>query len=116
MTQPQLPQTEAFVFDADLPWHAAGPGVERKILGYCDALMAVRFRFQTGGVGALHQHVHIQTSVVTSGIFDVTIDGVTKRLGPGDCYIVPPNAVHGATCVEAGELIDSFAPMRADFI
>jgi quercetin dioxygenase-like cupin family protein len=109
-------QTAPFVFDADRPWEEAGPGVRRKILGYCDALMAVRFAFDQGGIGALHQHPHIQTSVITSGVFDVTIACETRRLKAGDCYIVPPDALHGAVCIEAGELIDSFTPMRADFV
>jgi quercetin dioxygenase-like cupin family protein len=108
--------TPPFVFDETQPWQSAGPGVRRKILGYCEALMAVRFAFETGGIGALHQHPHLQTSVVVSGVFDVTIAGETRRLKAGDCYIVPSNAVHGAVCIEAGELIDSFTPMRKDFL
>ena len=111
-----MSSTAPFVLDETQPWQPAGQGVRRKILGYCDELMTVRFAFETGGVGALHQHPHLQTSVVTSGVFDVTISGVTQRLRPGDCYIVPSNAVHGAVCIEAGELIDSFTPMRKDFL
>jgi quercetin dioxygenase-like cupin family protein len=111
-----MKQTPAFVFDADCVWESAGQGVRRKILGYRQELMAVRFAFEKSGIGALHSHPHIQTSVVISGIFDVTIAGETKRLGPGDCYIVPPDAIHGALCLEAGELIDSFTPMREDFL
>jgi quercetin dioxygenase-like cupin family protein len=111
-----MKQTPAFVLDADCPWEDAGKGVRRKILGYCDALMAVRFAFDKDGIGALHNHPHIQSSVVVSGVFDVTISGETKRLKAGDCYLVPPDAIHGAVCVEAGELIDSFTPMREDFV
>jgi quercetin dioxygenase-like cupin family protein len=112
----QSDRSDVFVFDAAEPWHDAGPGVRRKILGHDGELMAVRFAFETGGVGALHSHPHRQTSVVTSGVFDVTISGRTERLRAGDCYIVPPDAVHGAVCIEAGELVDSFAPARADFL
>lgn len=114
--QPPAGQSEVFVFDKDQPWRESGPGARRKILGYDGELMAVRFSFETGGVGALHNHPHRQTSVVASGVFDVTISGRTERLRAGDCYIVPPNAVHGAVCIEAGDLIDSFTPVRADFL
>jgi quercetin dioxygenase-like cupin family protein len=107
--------SDIFVFDADQPWRDAGLGVRRKILGHDGQLMAVRFAFEGGGVGALHSHPHRQTSVIASGVFDVTISGRTERLRAGDCYIVPPNAVHGAVCIEAGDLIDSFTPARADF-
>jgi quercetin dioxygenase-like cupin family protein len=108
--------SDIFVFDAETAWRDAGPGVRRKILGHDGQLMAVRFAFEAGGVGAPHHHPHRQTSVVASGVFDVTIAGRTERLRAGDCYIVPPDAVHGAVCIEAGELIDSFTPARADFL
>lgn len=29
---------------------------------------------------------------------------------------MPPNAVHGTVCLEAGKLVDVFAPMREDFL
>jgi quercetin dioxygenase-like cupin family protein len=112
----QADRSDIFVFDKEQPWQDAGSGVRRKILGHDGELMAVRFAFETGGVGALHSHPHRQTSVVTSGVFDVTISGRTERLRAGDCYIVPPDAVHGAVCIEAGELMDSFTPARADFL
>ena len=111
-----MARSDSFVLDAECPWQPAGPGVKRKILGHSDALMAVRFVFEAGGVGALHQHIHEQTSVVVRGVFDVTISGETRRLSSGDCYIVPSNAIHGAVCIEAGELIDSFTPARQDFL
>ena len=31
-------------------------------------------------------------------------------------FYVPPHAIHGAVCLEAGVLIDVFSPMREDFI
>ena len=39
-----------------------------------------------------------------------------KILTTGDAFYVPPQAVHGAVCLEAGVLIDVFSPMREDFI
>lgn len=105
-----------FIFDRDLPWTPAGESVKRKVLGFDDGLMTVRVLFETGGVGAPHTHPHVQTCYVVSGLFDVTISGVTRRLGAGDSFKVPSGALHGAICVEAGELIDSFTPARLDFL
>ena len=34
----------------------------------------------------------------------------------GDSFYVPPNTVHGAVCIEEGELIDVFSPIREDFM
>lgn len=78
--------------------------------------MMVKFRFEKGGIGLPHQHVHSQSAMIISGAFELTIDGRTQILKAGDCYMVEPNVIHGAVCIEAGEIIDAFNPMRADFI
>jgi quercetin dioxygenase-like cupin family protein len=49
-------------------------------------------------------------------VFEITIDGVTQRLEKGDSFYVPPNTLHGAVCLEEGELIDAFSPVRDEFI
>jgi quercetin dioxygenase-like cupin family protein len=105
-----------FIDDADIPWEEAGKGVRRKILSYDATLMVVKVQFEKGGVGALHKHPHIQISYIESGVFEVEIDGVKKIQRAGDAYFIPSNLVHGCVCVEAGVLIDSFSPMREDFI
>lgn len=109
-------KNEPFALDADLPWEPAGEGVVRKILTYRDEAMMVRVRFEAGAIGTPHSHPHIQCSLVESGVFDVTISGRTQRLKAGDSFLVPPDAVHGAVAIEAGDLIDVFTPMRADFL
>ena len=97
-------------------WMPTGPGAARRIL--CDSpdLMLVEFRFETGAEGAPHSHPHVQSTYVASGRFRFTIDGETKDLGPGDSALIPSNAVHGCVCLDAGALIDSFAPRRDDFL
>ena len=105
-----------FQHDADLAWEATEPGVKRKIMAYGEDLMVVRVVFAAGAVGKAHQHPHRQASYVESGIFDVTIDGRTSRLHAGDTFFVPSGLVHGVVAVEAGQLIDSFTPIRAEFL
>jgi quercetin dioxygenase-like cupin family protein len=105
---------EAFASDAEIGWEASAPGVVRKVLCHDAGIMLVRFKFEAGAVGAAHSHPHIQCSVIESGVFDVTINGKTKRLGAGDSYLVAPNLVHGAVAVEPGVIVDSFTPMRED--
>lgn len=105
-----------FAHDRDLPWEPAGEGVTRKVLTYADGAMMVRVRFEAGAVGPAHSHPHLQCSLVESGLFDITIDGTTRRLGPGDSFLVPSNAVHDAVNIKAGVLLDVFTPMRAEFV
>mgnify|MGYP002654419202 FL=1 len=105
-----------FTADGDTSWTDAGHGVRRKIVAHAPAVMMVRFRFETGGIGQPHSHLHVQTSLVMSGRFELTIGGETRVLGPGDSYMVPSGVVHSARALLGGELVDAFTPMREDFL
>ncbi|AMJ61309.1 cupin domain-containing protein [Bosea sp. PAMC 26642] len=105
-----------FQHDAELAWEPTEPGVKRKIMAYGEDLMVVRVVFEAGAVGKAHQHPHRQASYVESGSFDVTIDGRTERLTAGDTFFVPADLIHGVVAIKAGQLIDSFTPMRKEFL
>jgi quercetin dioxygenase-like cupin family protein len=94
----------------------AGAGVTRQVLGHDAELMMVRVTFEAGAVGYVHSHPHRQVTFVERGQFDFALDGKTTRLSAGDSVFVPPGAPHGAVAIEAGALIDVFAPARADFL
>jgi len=97
-------------------WENVGAGVTRKILGFDEALMLVCVRFEPGSVGALHHHPHRQVTYVAAGRFEIEIDGVKRTLETGDSFFVAPELVHGARALEAGTLVDVFAPARQDFL
>ena len=71
--------------------------------------------FQTGGIGALHNHHHSQVTYVQSGEFEMTIGEEVKIIKAGDSYYIPPHVMHGCKCLKAGKLIDVFSPHREDF-
>lgn len=108
--------TKVFIEDADVPWQPMAEGVRRKIMAYDEKLMVVRVEFEKGGVGSLHQHPHIQITHIESGVFEVEIGDEKKILKAGDAFYIPSNIMHGAVCLEAGVLIDTFSPMREDFV
>lgn len=108
--------TDVFVQDDAVAWQDLGAGVRRKILGHNGTMMMVRVAFETGAIGPLHSHPHVQCAVVEKGSFDVTIDGRTRRLATGDGYMVPPDVVHGVVALEPGILLDIFTPIREDFL
>lgn len=108
--------TEMFAPPGASPWVDAGPGNRRRVLVHTPELMQVEFAFAAGSIGAPHSHPHVQSSYVAEGRFEVTIDGVTKTIGQGGSFIVPSGLVHGVKALEAGRLIDSFAPAREDFL
>ena len=108
--------SELFASAGATPWMTVAPGSRRRVLVSRPELMQVEFAFDKGVVGALHSHPHVQSSYVAEGRFEVTIGDHTMILGVGGSFIVPPNVVHGVRALEAGRLVDSFAPRRDDFL
>jgi len=111
-----MASSDAFVRPRETDWTPTEPGLRRRILAHNERLMIVEVEFVKGGVGSLHAHPHIQATYIASGMFEVTIDGRTEVLVKGESFIVAPNLVHGARALEAGTLIDTFTPTRAEFL
>ena len=109
-------RTEPFYIESENEWETVGEGVKRQITGCNTTLMMVKVLFETGSIGAVHQHFHSQASFVASGKFEVIVNGVTKVLQAGDTFFAVPNVLHGVVCLEAGMLVDAFSPIREDFL
>ncbi|WP_022706057.1 cupin domain-containing protein [Paracoccus zeaxanthinifaciens] len=92
------------------------PGLRRRVGAFNDNLMCVEVHFDTGTVAPLHHHPHEQITYVVSGRFEFTVGDRTHVVGPGDSLYKQPGIVHGATCLQAGTLIDMFTPHREDFV
>ena len=78
--------------------------------------MMVKVKFDKGAIGSMHEHYHSQATYVVSGKFELTIGDKKEILSAGDGYYVAPDELHGCVCLEAGILIDTFSPVRADFL
>ena len=109
-------QSASFQFSNELPWEDLNNGLQRQLFGYDDKVMMLKIKFEKGAIGTLHQHPHSQVTYIESGVFDMTIDNVTRRIKTGDGYYAPPGTLHGVVCVEAGMLVDVFSPHREDFL
>lgn len=108
--------SKRFQIGADMAWENPAPGVRRQIMGYDGQLMMVKVEFEKGAVGSQHEHYHSQATYVASGKFELNIGGETRILEASDGYYVAPDELHGCVCLEAGVLIDTFSPVRADFL
>lgn len=109
-------KSEKFMFSDHIEWEVVGEGVRRRILGYDDNLMQVAVEFQQGAVGEVHKHIHSQTCYVVSGVFEFTVGNETHIVKAGDGLYMEPDIAHGVKCVESGILLDSFSPVRLDFL
>lgn len=105
-----------FIHNKNIELENLDEGVSRKILAYSDNVMSVEVYFEENAVGPLHSHPHEQITYVLSGEFEFTIGSKTNTVKKGDVLYKEPNIVHGCKCLTAGALLDTFAPMRKDFI
>ncbi|ATL48910.1 hypothetical protein COR50_18015 [Chitinophaga caeni] len=107
---------ENFLSTATAPIQDLGDGITRQILGHDASMMMVKVNFEKGAVGAMHQHVHTQSTYVLDGVFEFTVGNETKLVKKGDALIMPSNVMHGCKCLEAGSLLDVFTPRREDYL
>ena len=109
-------ESNNFQYESEIKWENAGEGVVRQIMAYNNDLMMVKVKFETGAVGTPHTHPHTQATYVASGVFEFTTDGETKVVRAGAGVYMKPGVLHGCRCLEAGVLVDTFSPMRKDFL
>ena len=73
--------------------------------------------FQKGGVGQPHSHEeHEQVGYIAKGFFEVTVGDEKKTLSCGDSYYAGKNEIHGVVALEEGIIVDTFTPIREDFL
>ena len=96
-------------------------GRTRRIL-HTDHLMMVAFDFTDGPAAnpdpdPPHSHPHEQVTYVAEGEILFFIGDESSRLAPGDMIAVPPDRPHTIQVLTAHvRLIDSFTPLREDFL
>ncbi|NHN25804.1 cupin domain-containing protein [Flavobacterium jejuense] len=105
-----------FIESKDYKWEKIDKNLDRAIIGYDNALMQTIVKFKKGGIGYLHQHIHSQVAFIVKGSFEVQIEEEKKILHSGDTFFIPSNKMHGVVCLEEGILVESFSPMREDFL
>jgi quercetin dioxygenase-like cupin family protein len=91
-----------------------------RYLAYTDHLMMVIFDCHDGPASQpdpLHSHPHEQISYVVTGEINLILGDEITRLGPGDMFWIPPNIPHAIqTLTEHVRLVDTFTPIRKDFL
>ena len=79
--------------------------------GYTIAFWEVK----AGSVLPEHSHINEQSSQVTEGKFELTIDGETEVYEPGQVATVPANSVHSGRALTDCKITDVFCPARPEY-
>ena len=109
--------SDKFIFGENQPWTPMAPGLKRQIKGYDDNIMVVRVMFEyKGAIAAPHSHPHAQSSMIASGKFIFKVGDEAHEVVAGDGIYMEPNVIHSCECIEPGVVVDTFSPMREDFL
>ncbi|MEI6679442.1 MAG: cupin domain-containing protein [Mariniphaga sp.] len=101
-------------------WVEVSSGVYRKIV-YLEHLMTVMIEFRNGPwnhAEPYHSHIHEQTCYVAKGEIILFCEEETEQhLCEGDLFYIPSGKKHTIRVLTpVARLIDSFSPVREDFI
>jgi unsaturated pyranuronate lyase len=104
-------RTETFVDTSQLPVVERLPGWRGRYFN-SPSMTFAHYEFDAGA--AIHEHFHPEEEVyhVIEGELELTVDGVTRRLGSGFAGIVPGDSPHSVKAISDGKVIVVDYPLR----
>jgi quercetin dioxygenase-like cupin family protein len=96
--------------------HEFVQGVHIRAIGG-EQLLLCDVRYDPGfGVGT-HSHPHTeQVMIVTEGELDLTVEGETRTLGPGDTAVINRGVEHSVRSEGGARFIEGLAPVPLDHV
>lgn len=99
-----------------MPVVQISPGITREVLAVGQNLMVVKFAFEKGASVPAHRHLHEQSSYIVKGRLKYTIEDKETILEAGQSLVVPPDVEHWAVALEETVDVNSFSPIREDYL
>ena len=108
------------LLDSNSEWTQLAPGLRRKLI-HTNNLMIVVVEFFEGPAEVpdpFHNHPHEQVSYIAEGELILFIEGIgEQKLVKGDLFAIPSGIPHTVqTLTKVVRIIDSFTPVREDFL
>ena len=82
---------------------------------HAENMSATFWRIEAGATLPEHAHINEQISVVTSGKFEMTLDGEVRQLEAGTVAVIPSNMKHSGRAITDCQIMDTFYPVREDY-
>jgi quercetin dioxygenase-like cupin family protein len=103
-----------FVKLVDLPELEIAKGIKAYAVT-ADTVTVLHVKIDKGALLPEHSHYHEQVVNVIEGELELTVDGKSYNLMPGNVMVLEPNVVHFGRAVTACKVVDIFHPVRKDF-
>jgi quercetin dioxygenase-like cupin family protein len=90
------------------------PGFVGRFL-HSQAMTFALWEIAAGAVLPEHSHHHEQVVHLYEGEFELTVEGVTRRMLAGTVFAIPANARHHGRAITDCRIMDVFCPVREDY-
>ena len=91
-------------------------GVDFLVLAVGKDTMVTKMLYKETDFVPSHKHPNEQSGYVISGKYKLRFDNNEYLLLEGDSYSIPSNIEHSIEIIEGGEVIDTFSPIRQDYL
>jgi quercetin dioxygenase-like cupin family protein len=98
-----------------VPIENMSPLVSRQVI-HGETITVARLVLKKGAFVPLHSHINEQISTIESGSLRFVVDGKEIIVRAGETLVIPPNVPHLAEAHEDCTAIDTFSPIREDWI
>jgi quercetin dioxygenase-like cupin family protein len=97
-------------------WNEMFPGVRNKAIGG-EQLLLCDVRYDPGFGVDTHSHPHTeQVMIVTEGELELTVEGETRTLGPGDTAVINRGVEHSVRSAGGARFVEGLAPVPLDHV
>lgn len=91
-------------------------GVSFDVLAIGEKAMVTKMKYKAGNNVPFHSHPNEQCGYVISGKYRIQFNDLDEILTAGDSYAIPENVPHSWEVIEPGEVIDTFTPVREEYL
>jgi len=102
----------------EVPTEQVAPKMQRKMV-YGEKVMVAKMKFKDGFLVPLHSHVNEQVTQVLSGTIRFWFGAEKEQvvdLNAGEVVVIPSHLPHEALMIGDVEEIDTWAPIREDWL
>jgi quercetin dioxygenase-like cupin family protein len=100
---------------SQVPAEQLNPHVSRKAI-HTAAMTIARLHLKKGAIVPEHHHVHEQVAHVEKGSLKFVVAGKEHILNAGQSLVLPSNVPHGVVALEDTDVLDTFTPVRQDWV
>ncbi|MGE5339927.1 MAG: cupin domain-containing protein [Candidatus Omnitrophota bacterium] len=104
----------AFIDLNDVQQNELVPGYHARFV-HSENMTFAYWTIEAGAALPNHSHPHEQVANVTKGEFELTVDGTSRVMTPGQVAVIPGGIFHSGKAITDCQIIDVFYPIREDY-